>query len=89
MVWIQLPAYHAFCAIADISLAMAFAPARVLSFVKNSRAWTWYLNKVFGFTHETLSGAVAARWVCMQGLIGMVVTILAIYGWLEGTFSGA
>jgi hypothetical protein len=60
-------------------VGMAFASDRVPAFVRNCGVWAWYLRKVFGYTHETLSSAIATRSVRLQGVIGLMATVFAVY----------
>ena len=65
-----------------ISTAMAFIPERVLNYLKQNRIWMWYMRTMFSITNESLSSKTAARWVRIQGGIGLVAALLAEYTWL-------
>lgn len=65
-----------------MSTAMAFAPERVLDYVKRSRIWMWYMKTMFSITNDSLNSKAAIRWVRIQGGIGLVVGLLAQYAWL-------
>ncbi|WP_301103403.1 hypothetical protein [Propionivibrio sp.] len=70
-----------------ISAAMAFSPERVLGYAKHSHMWMRYLGKLFNITNETLSGIGTMRWVRVQGVIALVVTLLALCAWFRGPVS--
>lgn len=80
MLWIILQLMLLWCVL--ISIAMAFAPERVLNYVKQSRIWMWYMGTIFSIANESLGSKTAARWVRIQGVIGLVVVLLAEYAWL-------
>jgi hypothetical protein len=61
---------------------MAFAPERVLAYVRQSHIWMWYMKTMFSITSESLGGKTAVRWVRIQGRIGLVAGLLAQYVWL-------
>jgi hypothetical protein len=60
---------------------MAFAPERVLNYVRQSRIWMWSMRNMFSITNESLSSKAAARWVRIQGGVGLVAALLAEYAW--------
>ncbi len=73
------------CTAAVISAAMAFVPGRVLEFVKHSRAWMWYLGTFLNISNKTLSGVNAGRWVRIQGVFGLIASLLALYARFRGS----
>jgi hypothetical protein len=66
-----------------ISTAMAFMPGRVLGYAMTSRIWMWYLGKVFNVTRDVLSRETTMRWVQIQGAIGLIAALLALYAWVR------
>jgi hypothetical protein len=67
-----------------ISIVMTFAPSQFLRYVQSSRMWMWYLKIVFGFKSEMLGSAIAIKIVRTQGVIGTVITLLALFAWIRG-----
>lgn len=53
MLWIVLQLILLWCVF--ISAAMAFAPGRMLNYVKQSRVWMWSVRNMFSITNESIS----------------------------------
>jgi hypothetical protein len=80
MLWVILQLMLLWCVF--VSIAMTFVPGRVLNYIKQGRVWMWYLRTILSITDEALSSKTTARWVRIQGVIGLIVVLLAEYVWL-------
>lgn len=75
-----------FLVICCISMAtmMALAPTRVVRYATTSRVWLWYLTKVLCMTPERLATSGVAKWIRIQGIVGLLASLLALYAWIHG-----
>jgi hypothetical protein len=67
-----------------VATGMAFMPRHVLNYIKSSRAWTWYLRTMFNIAPESLERPVVIRIVRIQGGIGLIAALIAMYAWFSG-----